>query len=130
MPDKKQFAKTLQFWLQFKTDSLDVEWTQTVMGKYYYSGNSNVCVAMSANPTTVHASVSHSGTPAVDHGNTAAMRRSLNAHWSFGMRALTICFGGLLGAGMASLHGSPLVEDWGSEKGKPAGGHVSRGPTP
>ena len=82
---------------------------------------------MSATP---HASAHQIGSPAVEHSNTAAMQPSLHAQWNFGMRTLTICFGGLLGAGMASPDGSLLVEEGGSEKGEPAGGHVSRGPTP
>lgn len=57
-------------------------------------------VATAADPATIHASVF--GSPAVEPSNIAAMRQSLHAHWSFEMKALTICFGGLLGAGMAS----------------------------
>ena len=87
-------------------------------------------VATVADPATVHTSAHQVGSPTVECSNTAAVQQSLHVHWNFEMRTLTICFGGLLGAGMASSHGSLLVEDGGSEKGEPAGGHVSRGPTP
>lgn len=42
---------------------------------------------------------------------------------------LTICFGGLLGAGMGSSDGKLRLVG-GSKQGLPAGGQVSRGPTP
>ena len=44
-------------------------------------------------------------------------------------KCLTICFGGLLGSGMASAEEKARVMA-GSAKGDPGGGHVSKGPTP